>query len=447
MLQAICIDMITLNIKENGFLTKAILEYKLPQHSREKVIKNLAKMNCLSLTHYRHLSEDGITILDLSHSNLQDADHALFFNFWNLGIEIVDLNHAYFSEMLAEVFIRMKTCNVKSAGLLLYLDMSYCEGVTDMIISLVTDCCSNLMTLMLASSPMITCSSLLAISNSSFRNSLTVLDYSRNSVSDASILSLGNLSNLKQLTLAGAFGTIYTPPSFLSACLVLLDLSSLQLASSTICSVLYLVLPRLTELRLVESLLESDDLRRLLQSLPQSTILPLIRVDLSWCEELSSQVIGDLLFLCPNLTMLALRSTHVDSATIRIAAETCLHLTEVLVPRCDGIDDEAVLALAKIGMVRSLDVSWTFVSDQSVLELLTHCPFLEKLDLDGCKQLTTAIFDMLFNKVTAPSLQYLGLGWVNMCSKQLAESLSIVRPACRISDYYKEVYLAGEVFE
>lgn len=225
---------------------------------------------------------------------------------------------------------------------------------------------------------------------------------------------------------------------------------------------------------------------------------PMVSLDLSWCENLESEAIGKALRRMPSLRRALLRATKADSDTVSIIAKYCPYLVELNLARCDAIDDNALTALARAAeersesFLRSLDLSWSLVSDTGLIPLLTISRHMEALGLQGCKSLSAGLVLYLLDDqrfplhssvaetvrsqnmttrnestgraemaglhrerspspsvmavgMAVPDLQFIDLSWVNMFHKDLAVRLSKARRHLKVVDYYNEVYENGKV--
>jgi F-box/leucine-rich repeat protein 2/20 len=224
----------------------------------------------------------------------------------------------------------------------------------------------------------------------------------------------------------------------------------------------------------------------------------MVSLDLSWCENLESEAIGKALRRMPSLRRALLRATKADSDTVSIIAKYCPYLVELNLARCDAIDDNALTALARAAeersesFLRSLDLSWSLVSDTGLIPLLTISRHMEALGLQGCKSLSAGLVLYLLDDqrfplhssvaetvrsqnmttrnestggaemaglhrerspspsvmavgMAVPDLQFIDLSWVNMFHKDLAVRLSKARRHLKVVDYYNEVYENGKV--
>ena len=74
------------------------------------------------------------------------------------------------------------------------------------------------------------------------------------------------------------------------------------------------------------------------------------------------------------------------------------------------ITDATLHALGEHRNLRDLDVSWSSCGDSGVAAVLSGCPSLQLLSVQGCKAVTC---DAAPHLVKAPSLVYVDASWVN----------------------------------
>ena len=94
--------------------------------------------------------------------------------------------------------------------------------------------------------------------------------------------------------------------------------------------------------------------------------LALEYVDLSWCENLSADVIGQFITLCPQIKSLILQTTKANSDSIYLLSSIqCSRLMELNLSRCCDIANEVLIWLSRsCKELESLDISWSLVEDE-----------------------------------------------------------------------------------
>eukprot|EP01041_Mallomonas_annulata_P009222 gene9222-19125_t len=474
-LQSICTEVIVCSIDKDNFDLQLLIQYNFPGSFRNVVIRALARKKCLTSEIFLQLWDDGLQKLDLSNSSSINFPPDILPKIWFslISVESINLNHAEFSGAIFSIFLTAKVLHPPSTSLLLCLDISNSDDITDLIVEMIAESFHNLQIFQLSSCPLLSELALTHICNGSLKESLTDLNYSHNFASTDTIESLEKLQNIQKLSLSGVknVGRFYcNMPSKLIE-LELMDLSHISLSNDDLLSMLTPVWKQLKSLKLTESNISSQSIYSMMAittteveieekigeniaeihstNITTTTIatniynnnttkdythpvLQFTAIDLSWCDDLSSEVLGHLLGHCPLLTSLILRVSSIDSIAIQNIAKGCPNLTELLLPRCTYVDDNALLALAKNRTLVSLDLSWTSVHDNGVLSIIESCVNLEILILEGCKEVTIDIFTAL-EEGKAPRLRLIDLGWVNMCSKYLAEKLSKNRSGLLVS--------------
>ena len=155
-------------------------------------------------------------------------------------------------------------------------------------------------------------------------------------------------------------------------------------------------------------------------------------MDLSWCFNIDSEPMSQFITQFSSLRCLRLQSTSIDTNFIKALCSSCPLLLELIIPRCSQIDDESIYYLSELYHLQYLDISWTLVEDRGMLAVLNNCVELLILILEGCKDLSNAVLDRFLNG-DAPKLTMLGLGWVNLCSKEYAKMLSEKRYGLYVS--------------
>jgi hypothetical protein len=204
---------------------------------------------------------------------------------------------------------------------------------------------------------------------------------------------------------------------------------------------------------------------------------PLEYIDLSWNEDIESCHICPLLLRCPNIRHAIFRCcSSFDSTVLKVLSKTSqMNLIELNMSRCLNVNNDAIFTLAKYcPNLLFLDISWSFITTESIIDLLNHCKDIQTLILQGCKGLGEDLIDyllidtnMLINEMkgipsqtdqshhqhqtniiplyNSQDLKFLDLSWVNMISKSLASKLTKIRTGLRVLDYYNELYENGDV--
>jgi hypothetical protein len=163
-------------------------------------------------------------------------------------------------------------------------------------------------------------------------------------------------------------------------------------------------------------------------------------LDISWCEELTSVDICKIIHRCCNLTTLQMQATKADSSCLYACAESCLYLEVLNVSRCGDISSDSLIKLCQSKVkstLQSINLSWSEIDDESVMQLCYICDKLKVIVLQGCKYLTSKILDdVLFDSKICRLLQFIDLSWVNMFSSDMAIQLSLNRKDALIVGKY-----------
>eukprot|EP00602_Paraphysomonas_sp_CaronLab_P005257 CAMPEP_0185038186 /NCGR_PEP_ID=MMETSP1103-20130426/33522_1 /TAXON_ID=36769 /ORGANISM="Paraphysomonas bandaiensis, Strain Caron Lab Isolate" /LENGTH=481 /DNA_ID=CAMNT_0027576501 /DNA_START=21 /DNA_END=1466 /DNA_ORIENTATION=- len=429
----------------------SLIEFNFPLSVRERAFLCLARRGIISKSHVDLLAAH-LFHIDLRNTDLSNATNDLFDDIWSLGraIESIDLSGADISACIFRMFFKAHVCRPSSLDRVIRLCFSNSDGLTDYVVSIISESFPCLTTLELSNCKLLTPVSLCAIASASYKESLTRLDVSHNEASATSLLQLSSLPVLQWLNLSFLCGVHEFSLPLQSRNLKSLDLSALHGLDDQAIEDMLLgthILTFLTELRLTESSVSSACFRNIFSSSCSEDgggRLPLELLDISWCENIEATDISKVVRLCPLLRSLLLRSSRADADTVLTVAASCPSLTELQVSRCDDISDICLQELCTLKGLQSLDVSWASIQNQSTVSFLWSCQTLRVLSLQGCKGLGVDVVDALIQGA-APQLKFLDLGWVNMFSSTLAETLSGTRRDLIVVDYYMQVYIGGVI--
>ena len=460
-LQLLCVDCLMQQLllqNDDESLTdtlQSILYFRLPGDVRERIILLLARKKRLTKDLFDMLSGLDVQRLSFNGADLSScADQNLLEDVWEIsaGIESFDFSGC---EISTSVFRMLITANIQSPPTVkrvLHLNFSDCDMLTDYLISVMSNCFSNLITLQISNCPLLTAETLSHITNAVFVHSLTSLDVSYNAASPSALSGLSSLCALRSLHIAFMKDTGNAQVCLEDAMqLEQLDLSALHELEDE--SIEYLLIgrsdsltsaehiargwegeegklplvQRLHDLRLTESYVSSDSFQRIFSRRMHVQDMSLVTLDLSWCENITASALTAAVTMCPLLQTLLLRSTKADNTTVTAASENCPHLMELNVSRCDGINDVSLTGLTALTNLQSLDLSWASIQNLSTVLFLECCTCLRVLSVQGCKGLEVDVIDALLAGA-APRLKFIDLGWVNMFSSALATELSTQRP-------------------
>ena len=203
-----------------------------------------------------------------------------------------------------------------------------------------------------------------------------------------------------------------------------------------------------------------------------AALLPLERLDLSWCDELRGDAVAALWACCPRLRRVSLRCADLrcsgsaasggnhdagvavgagsgaaeaqGGATLPAsfaaafgAVRECGMLVELDLGRCEGIDDGVLLHLVKLArLLQDVDIAWCDVSDAGATALLRELPQLRRASLQGCKRLGKSMLGLARD---AAELRWLDLSWCNSIDPEDVQTfVNEVRPDMEVVDYYAE---------
>lgn len=113
------------------------------------------------------------------------------------------------------------------------------------------------------------------------------------------------------------------------------------------------------------------------------------KIDLSYCHNISDEVLFALAENNKDVTSLSLRESSLFSAkAIASLVKECKNLQKLDLSDC-GIDDEKAFVLAENAKnLRTLDISYSSVTEKSVEALLTNCKHIQKIKVKRCKALS-----------------------------------------------------------
>ena len=189
------------------------------------------------------------------------------------------------------------------------------------------------------------------------------------------------------------------------------------------------VRPTLADLHLAELDTVTDPIVGLIAAQVSS----LRSLDLSWCNRITDEGLALLAPRAAGLERLILRKLDISSTGVDALARHCTSLRTVDLSHCDNVDNASLLRLvaASGATLRKLKVAWLMsIDDATVQQIWTLCPQLEKIDLEGCKRLTSDLLP------PPASLQLLSLVSVDSVSDGDLEALVRKRPGLRVVGYY-----------
>jgi len=165
-------------------------------------------------------------------------------------------------------------------------------------------------------------------------------------------------------------------------------------------------------------------------------------LDLSWCQQITSGPIIDIVCACPNVRVIKLR--RIDGITDAVVdAITQAYATQLQVldlRRCSEITSESLLELYKLTSVEKLSLSWIQgATDEVVDRILKGCDNLKQLKLEGCKALTLRGIECLASETPPPcavNLKLLDLSWCNSFTSQTLEKIASTFTQLTVLDYY-----------
>jgi hypothetical protein len=455
-LQLICaskvcrqISLATTSTERQEFISYLSLPH-LPRLLREVMIHILAHEGTLTKSEFRCISNAGLDAIDLSGLKA-DLTSDVFEGLWSVpgGVSSLILQKVDLLPCLFWIMTSASLSRPLGANSLLSLDLSNVSDLSDHVMEYICDAFTQLRSLLVPNCLLLSSSSLMLICSSSFRDSLTELDYSFNCASaeglrcvsrdvpQLSLLRLGHLNDVEDCD-----GDLCGPRG-LSA----LSLAGLPtLSSPAVSGFLLSSLDTLLDLRLAESQIESSDVDRICSGMARH--LALTHLDLSWCENVTAVHLARFVCMCPRLLTLLLQSTKLDSCALIQIAACCPLLETINISRCVDIEDHALESLLNCPKLTSLDVGWAPIGTDALVRVLEGAPSMQVISLQGCKSVTPVLFEALSLRgrgclFLAPRLRFLDLSWVNMCSETLARSFSQVRSDVFVVDYYLQGFREG----
>ena len=114
----------------------------------------------------------------------------------------------------------------------------------------------------------------------------------------------------------------------------------------------------------------------LLKSRIDEKILPLQKLDISWCEDCDAESLIELIHLCPELKSFKSRACdYVTNDVVFELATTCSSLEHVNIARCNCVQDDSITLLAQnnSSTLNSLDIAWSKASDVSIKIVFGEC--------------------------------------------------------------------------
>ncbi|XP_064645007.1 uncharacterized protein LOC135498609 [Lineus longissimus] len=116
-------------------------------------------------------------------------------------------------------------------------------------------------------------------------------------------------------------------------------------------------------------------------------------LDLSWCENLTTDGINLVAKMCTLLKKLELRQCAVTDKTLELLGSQCPLLEKLNLSNVDITDDGVIRLAQRLSLLKNLDISWNqALTDDSVDAILTNCPLMDSLCLVGLKRLTSKPF-------------------------------------------------------
>jgi hypothetical protein len=350
---------------------------QLPSIAIELFISYSARNNLLKKSSLNYLINLGLNRLDFSHSNLVDVDPHIFTEIWsieNSNITAIDLSYSSFPITVFSIFSTPSIYPNFSVENLTSLNLCNSE-ITDGIVELACKQFHSLKSINLSHCKNITSSSVYSISDGAFKSSLVELDLSYNSLTETALCTLTSLSSLQVLTFSGiknhySSSHLQQPNSGISNCrfsfqnLSVLNISGWShISSEDIAFLLWSNKHSLVQLEIAESAITSSDLNNLVlfDALP----FPRLKyLDISWCDELSSQAISLIFSSAPLLRRVLLRAAAADSETVDNISSNCTELVYANFSRCKDLSNECITNMAlKLPYLIFIDISWSMLED------------------------------------------------------------------------------------
>ena len=137
---------------------------------------------------------------------------------------------------------------------------------------------------------------------------------------------------------------------------------------------------KLKNLNLSSTNVTTDGLEKILTGCPN-----LKELNLSGCEKIDFADLKIDWSKCKNLNKLNLSFTDITTEGLKKILTCCPNLTEFNLSGCEKIDfTDKAIDWSKCTQLKSLDLSHTAITPESLNKILTGCPSLKKLSLFGC---------------------------------------------------------------
>ena len=176
-------------------------------------------------------------------------------------------------------------------------------------------------------------------------------------------------------------------------------------------------------------------------------VLPLKKLDLSWCEDCNTKTLINFIKKCPNLLSFKTRACeYVTNDVILALASNCHHLQQVNISRCNNVQDNAIIALAKNNFktLTSLDIAWSKCTNESITVILEFCKKLCILSMEGCK--SSNVIEIETSILQLDALKHIRMAWVNSCDDKWAKKVVKAKPNLCIVEYYGEE-ICGKLYD
>lgn len=445
-------------------MLESLSVYELPMSLRERLISSLARSRLLGSEEFDVIIQSGVAHLSLQDGHLGRGRVGAVFREDGLdgvwGMQDCDMASINLSgcEMHGAIYRMFITAfKLRPPGLqsLIQLDVGGTD-ISDELLDLIYNTFPCLASLNISRCSFLT--GLGSIQEAACAATLTSLDCSFNADSGGGIRAIASLKALTTLSAVQVEWEACSLDDDIGGISTLTSADMIGCAGIAPSHLIGLLSPsmhRLVELSIAEACILPSDLRELTKSIPASASFVLRRLDLSWCEHLDGECIGDLATRCPDLENLQLQSTHLDRESALRIIGACSQLRILNVHRCDSIGGVVVIAAGSLKHLISLDVGWCNISTEAVLNFLENSLSIEVLSLRGCKALDAHLIAAVaapplpppsagtdesahvsyrdletkapIKNIIAPNLRFIDFNWVNMCSDSLARSLSASR--------------------
>ncbi|KAG9403577.1 hypothetical protein AC1031_006220 [Aphanomyces cochlioides] len=257
------------------------------------------------------------------------------------------------------------------------------------------------------------------------------------SISSVGVVKLRCCTLLEELSLQACDAVDTLPRDLLH--LQAIDLRGLSyIPERTLVDFIAPVWRRLRQANLGESNLSSASLADLFRH----GECPLLEsLDLSWCFQLTNNAILACFEHAPSLKTIKLRCVDVDNSCLLAIGKSCRQLVKLNVARCRNLTDHGLVTILKnCRQLREIDLSWSLVSNAAVVELVSACPHLARIRLQGCKCLTRHLMHDLVQRKSLAALQYMDLSWVDDIVADDIAQVVARHPSLQIKGYFGEIY-------